>query len=151
MISRTKPFLANEKVLLPVPTWSILVVSIDVSGINEKGSDWIRLVFAHMFPLNSGAPFASANFISDGNVQVSPYLAMHTHNGACPTNGGSVIQGYNPIAFPVRPFNIGIYHISFIPETSNIPQSKLPSTHRQLVSKSSYPDKCVLSSADKHS
>ncbi len=34
-----------------------------------KGSDWIRLVFAHTFPLNSGAPIASANFIS-----------------ACPTN-----------------------------------------------------------------
>ena len=36
-----------------------------------KGSDRIRLVFAHPFPLNSGAPTAFANFISDGNVQVS--------------------------------------------------------------------------------
>ena len=41
-----------------------------------KGSDWISLVFAHPFPLNSGAPIASANFISDGKVQVSPYLAI---------------------------------------------------------------------------
>ncbi len=38
-----------------------------------KGSDWIRLEFAHLFPWNSGAPIASANFISDGKVQVSPY------------------------------------------------------------------------------
>ncbi len=48
-----------------------------------KGYDWIRLVFAHLFPcidvceiptrvhlLNSGAPIASANFISGGKVQV---------------------------------------------------------------------------------
>ena len=42
-----------------------------------KGSDWIRLVFAHPSPLNSGAPIASANLISDGKVQVSPY---HTHS-----------------------------------------------------------------------
>ena len=37
-----------------------------------KGSDLIRLVF----PLNNGAPVASANFYSDGKVQVSPYLAI---------------------------------------------------------------------------
>ncbi len=55
-----------------------------------KGSDWIRLVFAH--------PIASANFIAHGKVQVSPYLGIwgcfiiHTHDEACPTNGGSVIQ-----------------------------------------------------------
>ncbi len=48
-----------------------------------KGSDWIRLVFA--LPLNSRAPIAPGNFISDGKVQVSPY-------GPCPTNGGSVIN-----------------------------------------------------------
>ncbi len=30
---------------------------------STKGSDWIRLLFAHPFPLNSGAPIASANFI----------------------------------------------------------------------------------------
>ena len=29
----------------------------------KKGSNWIWLVFAHPFPLNSGAPIASANFI----------------------------------------------------------------------------------------
>ena len=39
----------------------------------DKGSDWIRLVFAHPFPLNSEAPIASANFISNGKFQVSPY------------------------------------------------------------------------------
>ncbi len=38
-----------------------------------KGSDWIRLVFAHPFPLNNVPPVASANLISDGKVQVSPY------------------------------------------------------------------------------
>ncbi len=38
-----------------------------------KGSDWIRLVFAHPFPLNSRAPIASANFIAHGKVQVSTY------------------------------------------------------------------------------
>ncbi len=41
-----------------------------------KGSDWIRLVFAHPFPLNSRAPIASGNFISDGKVQVSPYTLI---------------------------------------------------------------------------
>ncbi len=44
------------------------------SGMNRKGSDWIRLVFAHLFPLNSRAPIASGNFILDGKVQVSPLL-----------------------------------------------------------------------------
>ncbi len=53
---------------------------------SKKGSDWIRLVFAHLFPLNNGAPVASANLISGGKVQV------HPHDGACPTNGGSVIK-----------------------------------------------------------
>ena len=41
-----------------------------------KGSDWIRLVFAHPFPLNSEAPIASANLISDGKVQVSPSYTL---------------------------------------------------------------------------
>ncbi len=50
-----------------------------------KGSDWIRLVFAVPFPLNSGAPDASANFISDGKVQ-------NSHDGACQTDGSSMIQ-----------------------------------------------------------
>ena len=66
--------------------------STNTTMASSNGSDWIRLVFAHPFPLNNGAPIASANFISDGKVQVSPYLAIHTHNGACTTNGGSVIQ-----------------------------------------------------------
>ncbi len=48
----------------------------------NKGSDWIRLVFAHPFPLNNGAPVASANLRLED-----------TYGGkACPTNGGSVIQ-----------------------------------------------------------
>ncbi len=42
----------------------------------QKGSDWIRLVFAHPFALNGRAPIPSANFISDGKVQVSPYTLM---------------------------------------------------------------------------
>ncbi len=41
-----------------------------------KGSDWIRLVFAHPFPLNNRALVASANFILDGKVQVSPFTLM---------------------------------------------------------------------------
>ncbi len=32
-------------------------------NFTAKGSDWKRLIFAHPFPLNSGAPIASANFI----------------------------------------------------------------------------------------
>ncbi len=48
--------------------------SSDWGGVSIlKGSDSIRLIFAHSFPLNSGAPFASVNFISDGKVQVSTY------------------------------------------------------------------------------
>ncbi len=38
---------------------------------SAKRSDWIRLVFAHPFPLNSGAPIAPANFIVDDKVLVS--------------------------------------------------------------------------------
>ncbi len=40
-----------------------------------KGSDWIRLVFAHPFPLNNGAPIVSANFISDGKVMATYRVA----------------------------------------------------------------------------
>ncbi len=50
---------------------------------SSKGSDWIRLVFAHPFPLYSGAPIASAIFIaqimgaplfkSNGWAKSSPY------------------------------------------------------------------------------
>ncbi len=64
----------------------------------QKGTDLIRLEFAQLFPLNSGAPIASASFISDGKVQVSPYgyiwgcFIIHTNEGVCPTNGGFVIQ-----------------------------------------------------------
>ena len=68
-----------------------------------KGSDWIRLIFAHPFPLNSGAPIASGNFISNGMVQVTKpktfcygytlgCFIIHTHNEPFPTNGGFVIQ-----------------------------------------------------------
>ncbi len=73
---------------------------------NRKVSDWIRLVFAHPFPLNSGAPIASGNFISDGKAQVSPYLAIPLR--PCPTNGGSVIQdqrvGTIQLLFQSEPF-----------------------------------------------
>ncbi len=81
--------------------------------MNCKGSDWIRLEFAHPFPMNSEAPIASANFISDGKVQVSPYLAIwgcfiiHTHEGACPTNGAPLFKtnGWAQSSpYPVRPF-----------------------------------------------
>ncbi len=41
--------------------------------IFPKGSDWITPVYANPFPLNSRAAIVSANFISDGKVQVSPY------------------------------------------------------------------------------
>ncbi len=57
----------------------------DPQAPRPKDSDWIRLVFAQPFPLNNGALVASANFISDGKVQ-------QTHDGACQTNGGPVIQ-----------------------------------------------------------
>ena len=54
-------------------SWPLITEAIqNYFGIlHRKGSDWIRLVFAHPFPLNIGAPIASAN---------------------CPTNGDSVIQ-----------------------------------------------------------
>ncbi len=48
------------------------------------------LEFAHPFPLSSEVPIASANFISDGYMWGC--FIIHTHEGACPTNGGSVIQ-----------------------------------------------------------
>ena len=44
-------------------------------------------VFAHLFQLNNKAPIPSANFISDGKVQL-----IHTHDGASPTYGDSVIR-----------------------------------------------------------
>ncbi len=54
----------------------------DRYGYVGRASDWIWLVFAHPFALNNGAPVASANFISDGKVQVSPYLAYHFDFGS---------------------------------------------------------------------
>ncbi len=39
----------------------------------------MRFVFAHPFRLNSGTAIASANFISDGKVQVSPYGAASSY------------------------------------------------------------------------
>ncbi len=39
--------------------------------MTEIGSGWIRLVLAHPFSLNSGAPIASANFIIDGKVAMA--------------------------------------------------------------------------------
>ena len=44
----------------------------------NKGSDWIRLAFAHLFPLNRKAPMVIGydNFISDSKVLVSPYTLM---------------------------------------------------------------------------
>ncbi len=55
--------------------WTLVLTECDKITVN-KGSDWIRLVFAHPFPLNSGAPIAPANFISDGKVQVSSYTLI---------------------------------------------------------------------------
>ncbi len=34
----------------------IIILLLQISFKMSKGSDWIRLVFAHPFPLNSGAP-----------------------------------------------------------------------------------------------
>ena len=41
-----------------------------------KGSDWIRLVFTHPFPLNSGAPIASGNPL----LWLHMGLLHHTHS-----------------------------------------------------------------------
>ncbi len=69
---------------------------------------WIRLVFAHMFPLNSRAPIVSANFISDGKAtygvassnKVWPVLQQ---NVLWVCNGGSnysrLRDGHNPVLF----------------------------------------------------
>ena len=62
--------------------------------LSAKGSDWMRLIFAFPFPLNSGAHIASAHFISNSKDEVSPCSINHGHsyNGAGLTNGGSAIQ-----------------------------------------------------------
>ncbi len=36
--------------------------------VPHKGSDWIRLEFAHPFPLNSGAAIVSANGVASSSV-----------------------------------------------------------------------------------
>ena len=64
----------------------------------HKGSGWIRLVFAHPFPLNSGAPIASANFISDGKVQLMVELAQLM--GACYSRP---MGGHNPVPIQSHP------------------------------------------------
>ncbi len=48
------------------------------SGVasSSKGSDWIRPVFAHPFPLNSGAPIASGNFMATYGDALSYTLIM---------------------------------------------------------------------------
>ncbi len=96
---------------------SSLLCLITRDGTSVKGSDWIRLVFAYPFPVNSGAPIASANFISDGKVMatygvissLTPMMELsklmgaplfktdgwpqsNSYDGACPTNGGSILQ-----------------------------------------------------------
>ncbi len=59
--------------------WLVLILNVDqfCSSMlinaeyypgSVKGSDWIRLVFAHPFPLNSRTPIASANFIAHRKV-----------------------------------------------------------------------------------
>ncbi len=70
-----------------------------------NGSDWIRLVFAHPFPLNSGAPIASANFISDRKVH-------YTHQWwSLPNLWGLSYSrpsdGQNPVLFQSYPFKVG--------------------------------------------
>ncbi len=57
----------------------------------DKGSDWIRLVFAHPFPFNSGAPIASANFAISTHPPPANIKWTFPYR-TCPTNGGSVIQ-----------------------------------------------------------
>ena len=69
---------------------------------DRKGSDWIRLEFAHPFPLNSRAPIASANFISYGKVQVYILMKEPAQLMGAPlskTNGWAQSSPY-----PVRPF-----------------------------------------------
>ncbi len=68
-----------------------------------KGSDWIRLVFAHPFPFNNGAPVASTNFISDGKFQRRPQASLalfRSISAEVPTNGWAQSSPY-----PVSPFS----------------------------------------------
>ena len=63
---------------------------------------WIRLVFAHLFPFNTGAPITSANFISDDKV--------HTLMIELAQLMGAPLFKTNRLAqsspFPVRPFRM---------------------------------------------
>ncbi len=68
----------------------------------QKGSDWIRLVFAHLFPLNSGAPIASANFNSDGNVQVFTIMIELAQLMGAPLFKTDGLAQSSP--YPVSPF-----------------------------------------------
>ncbi len=73
--------------------------------LDLKGSSWIRLVFAHPFPSNSGAPLASGNFISDGKVQVASSWILMTEPAQLM---GTLLFKTNLWAqsnpYPVRPF-----------------------------------------------
>ncbi len=68
-------------------------------GWPPKGSDWIRLVFVHLFPLNSGAPIASANFIhsssktqcSNPKTKVEIYMAILGFHRIPLTGAGSYL------------------------------------------------------------
>ncbi len=77
-----------------------------------KASDWIRLVFAHLFPLNNRAPVASANFISDGKVQpfvmttygvASSYTLMMEHAQLMGALFLRQSGGHNPVLIQSHP------------------------------------------------
>ena len=70
--------------------------------------DWIRLVFAHPFPLDSRAPIASANIIAHGKVQVSPLMMEPAQLMGAPlfkTKGWAQSSPY-----PVSPFHHSVNH-----------------------------------------
>ncbi len=48
--------------------------------VSPKGSDWIRLVFAHPFPLNNRAPVASTSFQLARFKYLHMGLLHHTHS-----------------------------------------------------------------------
>ncbi len=60
----------------------------------HKGSDQIRLVFAHPFPLNNRASSASQTSFQMARFKYLKHFDMATYGVASsyPTNGGSVIQ-----------------------------------------------------------
>ncbi len=69
---------------LHVAFWNGLTKAL---GQHFKGSEWIRLVLARPFPLNSGAPIASANY---------PLMVA---NYSRPT------VGHNPVLIQSHPFD----------------------------------------------